>query len=183
MAGLAGMILMLTAESCTGRGDKSSISDTVRVSTDTVPASFHADNDIAMTIRSVADALHLGETLRDADYDYTGLLTDGQGIPLYTDLEGKPGVWKVEVADPVTVTVSNTAQGDLLAEDLTAYILSSMKLADKDMVDRSVKDGAGIVCYAFTGGYVSFRVDKKTTDSGLETAMMTITVSRNNPCG
>lgn len=52
---------------------------------------FHADNDIAMTVRSLVDAVRVGETLLPADYDFVGVLTDGQGTPLYTDVDGAPG--------------------------------------------------------------------------------------------
>ena len=51
---------------------------------------FHADNDIAMTLGSIADAIRVGEPLDSATYSYTGVLTDGVGRPLYTDVDGTP---------------------------------------------------------------------------------------------
>lgn len=60
---------------------------------------FHADNDIAMTVRSLADAIKVGEPLDSTEYDFEGVLTDGQGTPLYTDVQGAPGVWVVDVLD------------------------------------------------------------------------------------
>ena len=48
---------------------------------------FHADNDIAMTVRSVADAIRVGETLDSVGYNFEGVLTDGIGRPLYTGLQ------------------------------------------------------------------------------------------------
>ncbi len=60
---------------------------------------FHADNDIAMTVRSLADAIKVGEPLDSTEYDFNGVLTDGQGAPLYTDVQGSPGTWIVDVLD------------------------------------------------------------------------------------
>ena len=42
----------------------------------------HADNDIAMTLRSIIDAVKVGEPLDSAQYNFTGTLTDGSGRPL-----------------------------------------------------------------------------------------------------
>ena len=45
-------------------------------------ADDHADNDIAMTLRSIIDAVKVGEPLNAEHYDFTGTLTDGSGRPL-----------------------------------------------------------------------------------------------------
>lgn len=66
---------------------------------------FHADNDIAMTVRSLADAIRVGEPLDTADYNFEGILTDGTGRPLYTNIQGLPGGWDIDV-------LSGTSAGD-----------------------------------------------------------------------
>lgn len=176
------LLLIGALVSCSGSGDgesRTNDDDSIKGASRVV---YHADNDIAMTVRSLSDAIHVGEILRDADYNYHGVLTDGQGRALYTDISGNPGVWDVRVADGGTAKISNVELGDLLAEDLTAYILTAMKLGDADMECNNIKDGAGHVCYRFDGGYIDFMVRGEILSSGLEAARMTITVSRENPC-
>lgn len=176
------LLMIAMFVSCSGRGDRKSRIDDDDSIPEVAPVEYHADNDIAMTVRSLSDAIYVGEILRNADYDYKGVLTDGQGRALYTDLSGKPGVWDVRVADGGTAKISNVELGDLLAEDLTAYILTAMNLGDADMVCNNTKDGAGHVCYRFDGGYIDFMVMGETISTGLEAARMTITVSREDPC-
>ena len=89
---------------------------------------YHADNDIAMTIRSLADALRVGEELDSTEYDYEGVLTDGQGRPLYTDVQGAPGIWQVDVVDSRTAMVRNIYLGDLLPGALEEYLAKSLGL-------------------------------------------------------
>ncbi|MDE6378879.1 MAG: hypothetical protein K2L11_00285 [Muribaculaceae bacterium] len=95
---------------------------------------FHADNDIAMTVCSLVDAVRVGERLDSADYGFEGILTDGQGTPLYTDIEGNPGEWIVKVVNSEEARISNLHLGDLMAEDLRNYILGALNLNSADLV-------------------------------------------------
>ncbi|MDE5871308.1 MAG: hypothetical protein K2H22_05170, partial [Muribaculaceae bacterium] len=95
---------------------------------------FHADNDIAMTVCSLVDAVRVGERLDSADYGFQGILTDGQGTPLYTDIEGNPGEWSVKVVSGEEARISNLHLGDLMTEDLRSYILSALNLNAADLV-------------------------------------------------
>lgn len=88
---------------------------------------YHADNDIAMTVASVADAIRVGEPLDSADYDFEGILTDGEGRPLYTTEIGAPGEWDVDVLSPTTVEITNKAPGDLLPEELEEYLAQALQ--------------------------------------------------------
>lgn len=91
--------------------------------------------DIAMTARSLADALVVGEQLDSTDYDFEGILTDGQGTPLYTTMRGTPGKWVVEVTSPEGAAIRNTDLGDLLVEDLRVYLAGSLNMDDSDIVE------------------------------------------------
>ncbi len=89
------------------------------------PEEFHADYDIAMTVRSIADAINVDETLDPNLYDFTGILTDGTGRPLYTAAEGMPGEWNVTVCKGDTAKIYPLEEGDLLADDLETYVVNS----------------------------------------------------------
>ena len=99
---------------------------------------FHADNDIAMTVCSLVDALRVGERLDSADYGFQGILTDGQGTPLYTDLEGNPGEWVVKVVGDGEARITNLHLGDLMTEDLRNYIVGALGLNGADLVTAYV---------------------------------------------
>ncbi len=95
---------------------------------------FHADNDIAMTLRSLVDALRVGEKLDSSVYNFDGILTDGQGTPLYTDVEGRPGEWSVSITGGDEACVRNLFVGDLMEEDLRNYIIASLGLNGADLI-------------------------------------------------
>lgn len=141
---------------------------------------FHADNDIAMTIRSVADAIMVGEILDSTEYDFKGVLTDGIGTPLYTDSEGVPGLWDIDVVDKGKVLIRNRNLGDLLPADLEIYLLESLHLTDANRLpllgDSIVGDKRKISIYAFSGGYMKYEVVKDTANNGLEGSIVTITI-------
>ena len=92
---LASICFIFMLNSC-GQSSKSDVSNT---EDSEATEYFHADNDIAMTVRSLADAIKVGEPLDSTEYDFNGVLTDGQGAPLYTDVQGSPGTWIVDVLD------------------------------------------------------------------------------------
>lgn len=90
---LAAAVLTLGAASCSGNAHK-------KAQEETETSDYHADNDIAMTLRSIIDAVNVGQKLDSAEYNFRGTLTDGTGRPLYTDIQGTPGAWEVKVTTP-----------------------------------------------------------------------------------
>ncbi|MDE5997497.1 MAG: hypothetical protein K2G77_04710 [Muribaculaceae bacterium] len=142
---------------------------------------FHADNDIAMTVASIVDAVRVGELLDTADYDFNGILTDGQGTPLYTDLGGNPGEWQVCVVGPDAARISNLHLGDLMADDLRRYILGALNLNDADLVTAYVNpsdEQEFIWLYDIGDVNVSFSETAVNSPSGLEGIIMSVSVSR-----
>ena len=143
--------------------------------------SYHADNDIAMAIRSLADAIKVGEPLDSAEYDFRGVLTDGQGTPLYTDIEGTPGIWDIDVIDSGKVAIKNIYLGDLLASDLEAYILDSLKLSYDNKLpslnDTTTNTNRNFTSvYLLSGGYLKYEVVSETASNGMEGSKVTITL-------
>ncbi len=142
---------------------------------------FHADNDIAMTVCSLVDAVRVGENLDSIDYNFDGILTDGQGTPLYTDLEGNPGQWKVRVVNEGEARISNLRLGDLMTADLRNYILGALNLNKADLVTAYVNpldDNEFIWLYDIGDVNVSFSEMQTKTQSGIEGLIMTITISK-----
>lgn len=127
---------------------KSSATDTVVDTSD----SYHADNDIVMTLRSLIDAISVGEEIKGSDYDFTGVLTDGVGKPLYTSTEGMPGEWRIKVVSPGEVDIYNTTSGDLELPQLREYILRGTVLTEDDRVDIQSPDADSPEIYEFKGG-------------------------------
>jgi hypothetical protein len=149
---------------------------------------FHADNDIAMTVRSLADALKVGEPLDSVEYDFKGVLTDGQGSPLYTDVQGSPGMWEVDVLDKRNVIIRNLYLGDLLPLDLQTYILQSLALDTEQQLSYNVHDAVDeddteISVYDFGGGYLRFEVRAAMAPNGLEGPLLNIIMSADPPAG
>lgn len=145
------------------------------------PAGFHADNDIAMTVNSLVDAVRVGESLDSSSYNFDGILTDGQGMPLYTDSEGAPGEWSVRVEDTESAVISNVGIGDLMADDLRNYILSSLKMNAADHVttyENPEKEGEIISMYDLGDAHIRFVTSAAQTPAGLEGWLMSIYVSR-----
>lgn len=127
--------------------------------------SFHADNDIAMTVRSMAYAINEGEPLDSTDYNFSGVLTDGLGSPLFTDFEGFPGQWEVDVVNPHEVLIRNIGTGDLMPGELIEYLSSTFNTAAEDeneelrMVDSFDEGDAQVQLYSF--GRTSLRVETR----------------------
>ena len=140
---------------------------------------FHADNDIAMTVCSLVDAVRVGERLDSADYGFEGILTDGQGTPLYTDLEGNPGEWEVKVLADDEARISNLHLGDLMTEDLRAYIIGALGLNAADLVTAYVNpadEQEFIWLYDIGDVQVAFSETMVRTPSDLEGVMMAVSV-------
>lgn len=177
---VSGMLMPLTACNSDHKRNVPAVDSAV------VPAEeeFHADNDIAMTVRSIADAIRVGEPLDTIDYNFDGVLTDGTGRPLYTDLKGAPGIWDVDVLSPTSAVIRNVNIGDLLPDDLESYIIGNLELTENDRVDSisvPVPEGAETAVYDFEGGYLRIDVRNTSATNGLEGAMVSITASRDLP--
>lgn len=141
---------------------------------------FHADNDIAMTVRSIADAISVGEPLDTTEYNFEGVLTDGQGTPLYTDIQGTPGEWQVVVTSPSIAVIRNIYLGDLLTNDLRVYITSMLNLSDSDIVasdDFDDDDESELVVYRFHGGFLRFESRAGIAPNGLEGPLLSIVIT------
>ena len=173
-----GFALILLLTSC-GSGQRPEVSDSDTVTT--VEEEFHADNDIAMTVRSIVDAIRVGEKLDTTDYNFYGILTDGSGRPLYTTTQGHPGMWDVDVLSTTSAVVRNQDVGDLLPDDLESYITATLELTEADLIDSLEyhgAEGAATSVYGFDGGYIRFDVRNSAAANGLEGPLMRITASR-----
>lgn len=145
-----------------------------------VAESYHADNDIAMTLLSITDAIQVGEPLDTAEYNFEGVLTDGQGAPLYTDIQGSPGQWIVDIPTPQRAIIRNIYLGDLLPDDLRLYIAETLDLTDSDIVecdDFDDDDEAELVVYRFDGGTLRFEQRAGIAPNGLEGPLLSIVVA------
>lgn len=173
-------IALLT--SCSGRPEPQN-SDTdsdSAVATD----EYHADNDIAMTVRSIVDALRVGEPLDTTDYNFEGILTDGQGHPLYTDIQGTPGLWEVDVISPTSVVIRNVNIGDLLPDYLESYVAGSLSLTADNVIETAEYDDdeeTQLSVYDFDGGYLRFETRASVAQNGLEGPLMSIIATKTPP--
>lgn len=183
-APICAILVALSVFSC-GKPEKKADNP---VAVKTVPEYFHADNDIAMTVRSLADALKVGEPLDSAEYDFEGVLTDGQGAPLYTDIQGSPGTWVVDVLDTHNVIIRNLYLGDLLPLDLQSYILQSLRVTESDRLEFTAHeavndDETDIVVYDCDGIYLRFEVRAGIAPNGIEGPQLSIIMSSDPPVG
>lgn len=183
---IVALVLVLTMTSGCSGAKRTAVSESAYVA---APEAYHADNDIAMTVRSLVDALNVGEELDSADYDFHGVLTDGTGRPLYTNLQGTPGQWEVDVTSPTSAVIRNTHVGDLLPWDLESYLVQSLNTTDNDVVKVEVGEeedpleGDTIyrAVYDFGGGYLRIETRKVIASEGTEGAVMNITAAKNIP--
>lgn len=176
----AGVFIILELASCTGNKTDAKDSDTVI----TVVESYHADNDIAMTVRSIVDAIKVGEPLDTLDYNFEGILTDGQGHPLYTDIQGAPGEWEVDVLSPTSAVIRNLYLGDLLPDDLESYLAQSLNLNDSDIVETEEYDddeSTSLVVYDFDGGFLRIETRAGMAPNGLEGPLVSIIATKKTP--
>ncbi|MDE5876380.1 MAG: hypothetical protein K2H47_02665 [Muribaculaceae bacterium] len=143
---------------------------------------YHADNDIAMTVRSLTDAITVGQPLDTAEYNFRGVLTDGEGAPLYTDIQGSPGQWIVDVASDRRAVIRNLYLGDLLPDDLQAYIAATLQLGSNDIIESDEFDNddeAELTIYRFEGGQIRFEQRAGIAPNGLEGPLLSIVVTAN----
>lgn len=166
-------------------GCRNSSSSADQSAADTLSAYFeeyHADNDIAMTLKSITDALSIGEPLDTLDYNFEGVLTDGAGHPLYTDIQGTPGTWEVDVISPTSAVIRNIYLGDLLPEDLESYIAYNLNLSPENIVESSdFDDDEDTQLVVYDLGNCSLRIETRAAvaPNGLEGPLMRITALRN----
>lgn len=165
----------------------SSATETITVTTDRpVRDSFHADNDIAMTMRSLADAIIVGEPLDSTQYDFEGVLTDGQGTPLYTDVQGAPGLWAIDVIDDKSVLIKNIYLGDLLPLDLQTYILESLGISEERRIilpsqEEEEEDMSDFDVYDCGGAFLCFETIEGIAPNGIEGPQLNIIMSADFP--
>lgn len=165
----AGIILLGVA--CT-RSDTSRREDSSATLTESVSAAppaeeaFVADYDIGMTVRSVADAINVGESLDSTAYNFEGVLTDGVGMPLFTDMSGMPGEWEVEVVDSTQVRIRNIDAGDLQPFQLIEYLTANLSGGTHDITLENECDrgDAHIINYRY--GRTSLRVETRPQNIG-----------------
>lgn len=153
-----------------------------------LPEEYHADDDIAMAVASITDALKVGERLDSAEYDYEGVLTDGQGSPLYTDVQGAPGLWEISVVSPNTAMIRNVFLGDLLPWDLESYLLDFLGKDPSEKLDFNVHeavddDETDISLYCSDGVFIRFEVRAGIAPNGIEGPLMSIVMSTEPPEG
>lgn len=145
---------------------------------------YHADNDIAMMVRSIADALKMGEPLDTLDYNFEGVLTDGEGHPLYTDIQGSPGVWEVDVISPTYAVIRNIFLGDLLPDDLESYLAGSLDLSPENIIETDEFDDdeeTQLVVYDLEGCYLRIETRAAVAPNGLEGPLVSIIATTNPP--
>lgn len=145
---------------------------------------YYADNDIAMIVKSIADALVMGESLDTLEYNFEGVLTDGEGHPLYTDIQGSPGMWDVDIISPTTAVIRNIYLGDLLPDYLESYITSNLNLDSQNLIESTEfddDDEAQLVAYDLNGGYLRFETRAAVAPNGLEGPLLSIILTKTPP--
>ncbi|MBD5201350.1 MAG: hypothetical protein HDS74_00455 [Bacteroidales bacterium] len=174
------LTLLMILASCSGKTTKPE-ADT---DTDTIPVIediFHANNDIAMTVRSIMDAISQGEPLDTAVYNFEGVLTDGSGAALYINEAGSPGLWKVKV-DSTNAQIENIELGKFSPDNVRQYICGEVKLTEDSILRKGVVKGEGaleMTNYTFPGGEVHFESAKARTADGKEGPVLSILILKN----
>ena len=180
-SGTAGIIcLLMVFTGCGGSRESAEPADTLRSAIE----EYHADNDIAMTLRSITDAIRVGEPLDTLDYNFEGVLTDGEGRPLYTDIQGSPGEWIVDVLSPTSAVLRNVYLGDLLPDYLETYIAGSLNLSDSNIVETTEfddDDDTSLVVYDLDGGYLRIETRSAVAANGLAGPLMSIIATKLPP--
>ncbi len=169
------IVAVAALQSCSGKWQK----EKNPLGIETLPGDDHADNDIAMTLRSLMDAVTVGEPLDSTQYNFTGTLTDGSGRPLYTDIQGTPGTWQIKVINPTSATIRNLYLGDLLPDELTQYILQTLSIPDSTLVASGIAGNdpdAEVQIYNFGQGYLIFETKIASAENGDEGPLLNIAV-------
>ena len=168
---LASILLLFLSAGCSGDGGRKRASE---------PEEFHADNDIAMTIRSVADAFRESAPLLAEDYAFEGVLTDGEGAPLYTDMTGSPGLWAVQVLDSASLRIHNLYLGDLLPDNLRQYLVLTLGLDMPIRIEAPQEAGGSEMTeYAIEAGLLRFESHTAKAANGVEGPLVNILLVAN----
>lgn len=174
MPALLLLAIAFTLPSCSSGGN-SSAADSANTH------DMHADNDIAMTMRSIIDAISVGQPLDSAEYNFRGTLTDGTGRPLYTDIQGTPGEWEIRIIGNDRAVIRNLYLGDLLPEELTQYILSSLQIPDSALTadgTPATDFAADIRYYDFESGLLIFETKEAQTPDGEKGPLLNIAIRK-----
>ena len=175
-----GLFVTLVMTNCSHNDRK------VSTDTDSAVVAYHsvdeyvAENDIAMTVRSIVDAINVGEPLDTAEYNFNGILTDGEGVPLYTDIQGNPGEWEVDVTSNNSVRIHNLYLGDLLPKDLMEYLASALSLNEHDIRKSNEYDDDDetyLEVYDFGSGCIRFETREAYAPNGLEGPLVSIIIT------
>lgn len=173
LAAVAGCAVSASLTGCSKNGNNGSDSDQQDY--------YHADRDIAMTLGSILDAVRVGEPLDSTVYNFVGVLTDGEGAPIYTDRDYYPGQWEVMVVTPDSAVVRNLNSGNIMVADLKNYIADNLDLDDDDICDAIDFDNDDIIeetVYSFEGGLLRFKILEENTPLDQEGPFLCISVSK-----
>ncbi len=181
---IAAPCLLLLAAGCS-RTDSSQDSAAALPTADTLPVvadeePFIADNDIGMTVRSMANTINIGERLDSTEYNFEGVLTDGIGMPLFTDMTGMPGQWEVEVVDSMRVRIRNLGAGNLQPFQLIEYLTSNLGDSNHEIrLEEEMDQGESHILH-YRYGRTALRVEMRPQpigDTGEVAPVMEITLS------
>ena len=175
-----GLFATVMSISCSHSDRKASADSDTAVVAYCLADEYVAENDIAMTVRSIVDAISVGEMLDTAEYNYNGILTDGEGVPLYTDIQGNPGEWEVDVLNENSVRIHNLYLGDLLPKDLMEYLTAALSLSESNLCasdEYEDDDETHLEVYDFGSGSIRFETREAFAPNGLEGPLMSIVIT------
>ena len=175
---LALLAVLIAATSCSSDNGRKSDSDSLQL-----PADFHADNDIAMNVRSIIDAINVGQPLDSNDYNFTGILTDGNGRPIYTDVQGTPGQWEIKVLSEQSAVVKNLYLGDLLPDELVQYLLDFLGVNNQPVLSaEDDTDGHNDNLQIYRSGFTDIVIERQSAKApnGEEGPLIKIILRRSN---
>lgn len=138
-------------------------------------------NDVAMTVRSIVDALNIGEKLDSSTYNFNGVLTDGRGVPLYTNMEGYPGEWVVEVTSQNSAVIRNTELGDLYGDDLKDYLIKELNLSNDNLLYSDFGNDTTFCFYDIGKGLMQFEMISQQASNDMKGIQMNIYINSNLP--
>jgi hypothetical protein len=108
-------------------------------------------------------------------------------MPLFTDIEGLPGEWKIDVVNPRMVRIRNMNVGDLLPANLVEYLAQALQISDGESLEMvsSYSDGdREVSVFDFGRGTLTIESASATDDAtGEAGAKMQITLEAVEPQG
>ena len=155
-----GLFATVMSISCSHSDRKASADSDTAVVAYRLADEYVAENDIAMTVR--------------------GILTDGEGVPLYTDIQGNPGEWEVDVLNENSVRIHNLYLGDLLPKDLMEYLTAALSLSESNLCasdEYEDDDETHLEVYDFCSGSIRFETREAFAPNGLEGPLMSIVIT------